>query len=358
MKVSSILCCSLTLLLCVGCQPKQPFQPKSTCDAKLEAMVTDALMRQMDSTDATGGAVAVMEVATGNIVAWVECTGRHDVQPSDSSLLLRPMEPGSLLKPVALMVALEDNRLQLTDTVDTYNGIGVVSGRVVKDHNYDKGGYGTMTAKQAVTLSSNVGMVRLMDRAYGSQTDLFRKAMMGVEWNNSASSLSNNTLFSEPESSPVQNRLSDLWLSLGYSVKIKPIALLGWYNAIANNGCLVRSRTIDSTGHAEVLQKQCCSEKTVHQLQSVLADVVKEGTGKIVRSENVSIAGKTGTAQLKTARGGYQNTASFCGYFPADQPKYTCLVLIKNPRIGIPSGGKMAGTVFREIAETITSGQY
>lgn len=358
MKVSAILCCFLTLLMCVGCQPKQPFQPKSTRDAELEAMVTDVLMRQMDSTDATGGAVAVMEVSTGNIVAWGECTGRHGIQPSDSFLLLRPMEPGSLLKPVALMVALEDKRLQLTDTVDTYSGLYFVSGQTVMDHNFDKGGYGTISAKQAVTLSSNVGMVRLIDRAYGNQTDLFRKAMMDVEWNNSANSLSNNTLFSEPESSPVQNRLSDLWLSLGYSVKIKPIALLGWYNAIANNGCMVRSRTIDSTGCPDVLQKQCCSEKNIQQLQTVLTDVVKEGTGKLMRSEIVQFAGKTGTVQLDTGEGGLQHLVSFCGYFPDDQPKYTCLVLIKNPRIGIPSGGKMAGSVFKEIAEKVISHRY
>lgn len=358
MKKSVILFCFLTLLMCVSCQPKQPFEPKSTRDSTLEAMVTDVLMRQMDSTDATGGAVAVMEVSTGNIVAWVECTGRHDVQHSDSFLLLRPVEPGSLLLPVSLMVALEDNRLQLTDTVDTYAGVYNAYGSFVKDQNFEKGGYGTITAKQVVTLSSNVGMFRLIERAYGDQTALFRKAMMDVEWNNTATSPYRGATFPEPIQSSLFNRVSNLWLSLGYEATIKPIALMGWYNAIANNGCMVRSRTIDSTGFPEVLQQHCCSKKTVQALQSVLVDAIKEGTGKLMRSETLPIAGKTGTVQLRVGDGRYQKMVSFCGYFPADEPKYTCLVLIKNPRIGMPSGGRIAGTVFREIAETISSGHY
>jgi cell division protein FtsI (penicillin-binding protein 3) len=358
MKRSYIILHFFTLMLCVGCQPKQPFQPRSIRDAKLESVVTDVLVRQMDSTDATGGAVAVMEVSTGNIVAWVECTGRHGVQPSDSFLLRRDMEPGSLLMPVSFMVALEDNRFQVMDTVDTYSGIYPVMERFVRDHNSDKGGYGTIAAQQAVTLSSNVGMLRLIERGYGKETAAFRQGMMEVMWNNSATTQQHCAIFPDPSPSNELEQRDNLWLSLGYVAKIKPIALMGWYNAIANNGCLVRSRTVDSTGCPDVLQKHCCSKETVQRLQSVLVGVVQEGTGKLMRSETIPIAGKTGTAQIRTENGRIQKVVSFCGYFPANQPKYTCLVLIKNPRVGIPSGGKMAGTVLRKIAETINAGQY
>ena len=280
------------LLVLASCQSKSLHQPLITRDASLESFVSEVLIRQMDSVDASGGAVALMEVSTGNIVAWVERTGAHGVARSDSNLLSQPMEPGTLMFPVSMMLLLEKG-LQPSDTVDTFSGMYSIAGRKVMDRNYQKGGFGRLTASQVVALSSNVGMIRLADRVFGEQAGVFRKALQALEWNNSTACAQENALFAPVES----NRLSDLWFALGDGVQIRPIALMGFYNAIANNGCMVRSRTIDSTGIPEVLQKNICSSASLSQLQGMLRVTVQQGTGKMVDLSTVQVAGKTGEVQ-------------------------------------------------------------
>ena len=159
------------------------------------------------------------------------------------------------------------------------------------------------------------------------------------------------------------------WMSIGYEVQIPPIYTLAYFNAIANNGKFIRPFFVKSiskngliikTYETEVINKAICKSTTLRDIRETLLGVIEaeKGTAKNIHSKHFKIAGKTGTAQISKGALGYKSggtthQVSFCGYFPADQPKYTCIVVIREPRIGYPSGGKMAGSVFKSIAESV-----
>lgn len=342
------------VVLFVSCSGKQnSYDAKSTIDADLQSFVEKELVKQMDSLKASGGAVTIMEVNTGNIVAMVETSRGEVVQHDDSCLLRTPQEVGSLFMPVSYMAALEDKKINPDKSVDTGNGIFIIDDNIIKDHNCNKGGYGKITASQVVSFASNVGMAKIIIDGYGDNPGSFIERIKSIEWRNSDAISGENVIF--PNTGEGFDKINDIWGSFGCLIKVKPIALLTFYNAIANDGCMVKSRLIDSTGAPAVIKDSICSKETLEALQKTLSDVIKEGTGNVSKSDKISFAGKTGTVMKRNNNGSFVTVVSFCGYFPLEKPKYTCLVMIRNPVEGILSGGIMAGSVFRTIAESMVS---
>lgn len=343
------------VLVIVACQNKSG-EKVSFIDSDTQAFSEKVLSKQMDSVDASGGAMAVMEVSTGNIIAWVELTKGEDslyndsVIVEDSHLLRRMMVPGSLFFPVSMMIALDDKKVELSDTINTENGSWYFMGNVIKDHNYNSGGYGLINAEQAVTLSSNVGIAKMIYSGYENELEKFNEEITNINWDNSAECENNNIFVRDINNLMHKNYI--VWQALGYKIYMKPISMLGFYNAIANNGCMVQSRRAGELGSKVIINKRICSKATLKALQQCLTKTVVSGTGKPEQSSLVTIAGKTGNAQeFDNAQKRTINIVSFCGYFPAEKPQYSCIVVLRDPQNGIPSGGRMAGVVFKEVAE-------
>ncbi len=255
----------------------------------------------------------------------------------------------------AIMVALEDGVCQPGDTVDVGNGIYMYKGARMTDHNNHKGGYGRISVEQAIWYSSNIGVAKTILKGYEKNPTKYVEGLYRI-------GLNEDLRLEIPGAGRAKIRRPDdtvrywsktalPWMSFGYETQIPPIYTLAFYNAIANNGKMVRpiftkeimhnGKTVQSFS-TEVIRESICSERTLNMIKDMLLGVVEKGTGKAVHSDFVRIAGKTGTAQI--ASGGVYRQAghqvAFCGYFPADEPKYSCIVVIRQPRNGYPSGAR------------------
>jgi cell division protein FtsI (penicillin-binding protein 3) len=271
------------------------------------------------------------------------------------------------------MAVLDDGRAKLTDTIHTGNGIWYVANKPMRDHNANRGGYGTITLAEAIHASSNVGISKTIMKAYGAKPSEFVEKlyrmkiadMMNLEIPGTA-----KPLIKHPKKNPdMWYKTTLAWMSVGYETMMPPIYTLAFYNSIANNGVFVRPRFVKAlmkngqvlkTFEPDIINPAICKPSTIKDLKEVLLGVVegKKGTAHNVKSNIVRIAGKTGTAQISKGKQGYKaggktHQLSFCGYFPADNPQYSCIVVIREPHRGAPSGGKMAGSVFKSIAEQV-----
>ena len=279
-------------------------------------------------------------------------------------------EPGSTFKVASIMVALDDGLCHPTDTVDVGNGVYMYKGARMTDHNADKGGYHRISVEQAIWYSSNIGVAKTILKAYEKDPVRYAKGLYRTGMNA-------NLHLEIPGAGRAKIRMPNdrrnpwskttlPWMSFGYETQIPPIYTLTFFNAIANNGTMVRPmfvKEIMRNGKSvqkfetEVVKDSICKQTTLAIIRGMLENVVEKGTGKAVHSDVVRIAGKTGTAQI--AQGGVYRSAghqvAFCGYFPAEDPRYTCIVVIRQPNIGYPSGGTMSGAVVKNIAEKIYS---
>jgi len=348
----------------------------STIDINIQDITEKALLRKLKEIDAESGTAVVMEVATGEIKAITNMGRlREGVWGETKNFAVSDLsEPGSTFKVVSMMVALEDGFVHPEDSVETGNGVVQIAGQQLKDHNSNRGGYGTITASKSIRYSSNIGVARLIMKAYGDNPEKYVESIYKIGFHkdmeleipgygvprirhpkdNTANYWSRSTL---------------PWMSFGYETQIPPIYTLSFFNAIANNGKLVKplfTREIRDNGRViekkktQVINNRICSPSTLEAIRQMLDDVVNmpDGTGKPAQSDKVRISGKTGTAQLSQGSAGYRSAGlshqvSFCGYFPSEAPKYSCIVVIRKPRNGIVSGGGMCGTVFKEIAEEV-----
>jgi len=277
-------------------------------------------------------------------------------------------EPGSTFKLMALAVALEDQKIDTTTMVDTKNGILSFYGKKVRDSK--KGGYGKISVAEAFEVSSNTGIVSVINDAYKENPSKFIDGL----YNMSLSDSLGLPILGEgkaviPDPRIKDNRWSGIalqWMAYGYGVSFTPLQTLTFYNAIANDGKMVKPRfieeikTIDKpikTFETKVINPQICSKGTIKKLQKLLQNVVekKHGTGHGLYSENFSMAGKTGTCQKDYKNKEQLNYIStFSGYFPAENPKYSCIVVIHEPdkRVGY-YGADVSGPVFKKIAQKI-----
>lgn len=365
----------------------------STINVGIQDLAERALIKELKKDNAYTGVAIVMEVKTGDIKAMVSLDRDEDGEGYHESernhAISDWLEPGSVFKTASIMVAIEDG--YITDTartvVDTGCGIMEMHGSKMRDHNWSHGGYGVINVPKILQVSSNIGVSYLIDKYYGSQPDKFVK---GIHRTGLATNL--NLPFPNYISPRIRIPHKDKrgkytqsewvdkngnkhtsgwsntalpWMSIGYETNVPPISTLTFYNAIANGGRMVKPRfvtRIEKDGQVvkefpvEVIKEHICSDKTLGLMQDMLEKVVSVGLGKKAGSKAFRVAGKTGTAQ-KAHNGSYKSgitdyLLSFAGFFPYDDPKYSCIVCIQ--KSGLPaSGGGMSGAVFHDIAEGI-----
>lgn len=351
----------------------------TTIDVGIQDLAERALEKELRKDHAYTGVAIVMEVATGDIKAMVNLdldrtTGKY--YEGINHAISDYLEPGSVFKTASFLVALDDGKIDTTMTVDCSGGIREMYGAKMRDHNWTSGGYKTpLSVSQIMQKSSNIGVSVLIDRYYHSRPENFVEGLhrLGIADNlgiRLKGYMKPKVRFPERDSyGHWTKNWSDTalpWMSIGYESNVPPISVLTFYNAIANNGVMVRPRFVKHIEKdGEIIQEFPVmvmresivkNQKALEQMQKILIDVVSHGLGKPAGSRSFLVAGKTGTAQ-KASGGSYNNGVthyllSFAGYFPADAPRYSCIVCIQ--KAGLPaSGGQMSGQVFHDIAEGI-----
>ena len=334
-------------------------------DINIQDVAENELMRQLKYQNARHGTVVLMEVETGYIKAIANLTMGADsnyYEFYNHAVGLKTV-PGSTFKLATIMALLEDKKASLNQMV---NATGAYDFYDVTLHDSRPGGYGKITLKEAFEKSSNV-IAKVTYEAYKANPQQFIDRLksfgLGEPLGLDLKGEPNPTLNDVGEGS--WSGISLPWMSIGYEVQQTPLQTLAFYNAIANNGEYLRPlfvKEIRKDGQViekfdkVVLKEQVCSESTVKALQSCLEGVVENGTGKKLKSSYFKIAGKTGTVKLSNGNRGYSENskyqASFCGYFPADKPKYSCIVVIAGPTKQI-YGAQVSGSVFKAIADKV-----
>ena len=351
-------------------ESKDGYDLYTTIDVNIQDIAHHALLEQLEKYKADHGCVVVMETKTGEIKA-ISNLGRNQEGKYYERLnyaVGESHEPGSTFKLMALAVALEDKVIDTSTVVDTENGVLTYYGKKVRDSK--NGGYGKISVAKAFEVSSNTGIVKAIHNSY---TDNPKKFVDGLYAMNLQNTL-DLPIIGEgkpiiPDPRIMNNRWSGIaleWMAYGYGVSFTPLQTLTFYNAVANNGEMVKPRflrevkefgnTIE-TFDKEVINPRICSPETISKLQELLKDVVKKnyGTGNGLYSENFSMAGKTGTCQKDyQVKGKHNYISSFVGYFPTEDPKYSCIVVIHEPDKSVGYyGADVSGPVFKKIAQKI-----
>jgi cell division protein FtsI (penicillin-binding protein 3) len=348
----------------------------STIDVNFQDLAQKVLKKQLDTTQADFGTVVLMEVATGEVraIANFTRTASGDYQEKFNYAIAGEAEPGSTFKLASYMTLLDQHKIDTSSTVDIQHGrydmINPRNGKVfLKIHDAEDGGT-IISAKKAFEESSNVGAVKFVYSHYKDNPKEFTDKLYSYHLNEKDSLQipgEGRPLIKNP-SSKSWNKLQTLaQMAYGYEVNLTPLQMLTFYNSVANNGKMIAPlfvREIRRLGNtverfqARVINPKVCSDETLAKVRGMLEGVVQEGTGKLVIKNNLySVAGKTGTAQIANGNKGYgaknSHQASFCGYFPADHPKYSMIVVISNPRVGSHLAAWVAGPVFRKIADRV-----
>ena len=345
-----------------------------TIDATMQDIAEKAIVNKLKEVGGEKGVVILMEVKTGDIKAMVsmtryknDATGEYEFYEAQNDAINALWEPGSTFKTGSIMVALEDGKITPETRVETGSGIYMMHGRPMKDHNWRKGGYGELTVTQVLEYSSNVGVSRLIDEAYHDHPEQYVQGLynlgVGIPL---GMPMGANPRVRMPNTDKIKGNWSKTalaWMSIGYKTQIPPISTVTFYNAIANNGRMVRPRFVKAEMEngqvvrefpVEVIKERICSPHTLRDIRTILEKVVSEGLGKKAGNKRFKVSGKTGTAQV-AKNGSYASRSymvSFCGYFPSDDPKYSCIVCIRKD--GLPaSGGGQCGPVFSEISQLV-----
>ena len=341
----------------------------TTLDADIQDISERALRNKLVEIDAESGCAVIMEVKTGEIKGIVNLDRiRTGVYAEGNPNVFSYMnEPGSTFKPVTVLAALEDGAIQPTDSFHVGTGLYTHNRRVVRDHYWTRGqDRGYLTVKEGIEVSSNIVMTKIALKAYQDDPDKFiqRIDKMGLtknlKWDVPLSGIEGTSQIRHPnDKANPWSKTTLAWLSFGYESQVPPIYILMFYNALANKGKMLKpfiAKELYKNGkltkefEVEVVNPSIASQKSIDLVHDMLLGVIERGTAKVVHSDFFPIAGKTGTAQIASGGGYSGHFVSFCGYFPADDPKYTCFVGIRKPK-GVPSGGGMAGMVFKNIAE-------
>ena len=328
----------------------------STIIPELQTAVDTILLAEMEMLDMLQGQAIVMEVQTGEILAMVGLERNFEGKYQPCKNFAYQQELGSLMKTASLL-ALFERGIDSSYVVHTGTGVWPVEdGYEMKDHNWRRGGYGDVNLARALEVSSNIGISVAVNKAFGNNNqaffDLLDKMSFGQPDNIEGIDGLNPTSYSSPRDKDWAN-WKLWWNAIGYERKITPIQMLTFYNAIANNGKMVKPTL--KTGEIEIINPQIASKDNIKKMQVILEHVVSQGLGRKASTPILKVAGKTGTSQVGEYDFGedtYVNEyqIAFCGYFPADAPKYSIIVSMN--KLGLPaSGGGMAGVVFHNIVE-------
>ncbi|MGB1308427.1 MAG: penicillin-binding protein [Oceanihabitans sp.] len=351
-------------------EPKDGYDVYTTIDVNIQDIAHHALLKQLELYEAEHGCVVVMEVKTGEIraISNLGRTNKGSYYEKLNYAVGESHEPGSTFKVMALMAALEDKVIDTSTVIDTGKGKKRFYGRTISDSH--RGGYGKISAANALEVSSNIGLATIIDDNYSKKPEKFLKTLR--KWK-----------LDQPlgvsiigEGKPIIPKPGDaIWsrnalpsMAYGYNLQLTPLQTLAFYNAIANNGELIKPRFLKSVKEfdrdievfeKEVIVDRICTNETLAKIKDILKNIVIRGTGKKLYSETFSMAGKTGTA-----RTAYSNNeewkknpkyiSSFAGYFPTENPKYSCIVIIHKPSTKVGYyGADVTGPVFKRIAQKI-----
>lgn len=336
---------------------------ETTLNVEMQDFAEVALRRELEKVNAVSGVAILMEVATGDIKAIVSLNrtddGYYEIQ---NNAVTELYEPGSTFKTVSMMVALDAGKISLKDSVYCEKGVYMGFGSRMTDSHAS----GTLSVSEVLEQSSNIGTAKLIHKSFKDNPEDFVDGIyrtgIGTQFDmqligTAAPRIARNAYWDN-------TRLP--WMSFGYNVQLPAINTLVFYNAIANNGKMVAPRlvtrvvregsTVESIP-VNVVKEHICKTSTLKDVQGMLEQVVIKGTGKNAGSTHFQVAGKTGTAQLSQGGGGYRQNgvtylASFCGYFPAENPQYSMIVTVRTSN-GVGAGATLAGPVFHEISEKV-----
>ena len=342
----------------------------STIDVDMQDICEKALVDKLYELNAMVGVAVLMEVKTGEVKAIVNMSKGNDGKYYEmrNNAISDMMEPGSTFKTASIMVALEDGKVQPDTQIDTGNGVKMMHGRPMKDHNWNRGGYGVIDVTKILEVSSNVGVSAIIDQYYHDNPQKFVDGLkrLGITEPLHLQIAGEGKPNIKGPGERYFAKTTLPWMSIGYETQVPPLNILTFYNAIANDGVMVRPKFVKAAVKdgqiikeypTEIIREKIASESTLEKIRVILEKVVSEGLAKPAGSKQFAVAGKTGTAQISQGAAGYtaggrKYLVSFCGYFPADAPKYSLIVSIQKP--GLPaSGGLMAGSVFSKIAERV-----
>ena len=335
----------------------------STIDIRIQDIAQTALLRSLEKYEAENGSVILMDVKTGAIRAMssLERTSEGKYAENFNYAIGAAYEPGSTFKLASLLVALEDGVVDTSYVVDTKNGAFKFYDRTMKDSNYHRGGHGKISVGKAFEVSSNIGIARTIVNHYKDDPQRFidRLARLGVSDKLDFELIGEAEPWIKNTNDSTWSGVSLPWMAFGYEIKMSALQILALYNAVANDGVLLKPRLVDKVKRAEkiieVLNPSICSENTIQILQNLLIGAVKKGTAQNIYSEKYSSAGKTGTAKI-ALEGSYgsEYRASFVGYFPAENPKYSCVVVVSKPKKEIGFYGNIvAAPVFKELRDNL-----
>lgn len=348
-------------------EPEDGLDVVSTIDVNIQDIAHHALLGQLEKFKADHGTVVVMETKTGEIKAMANLgrTSSGTYYEKRNYAIWEAHEPGSTFKLMAMVAALEDGKIDTTDIIDTEKGKVKYFDRIVRDSH--RGGFGKISVARAFEVSSNTAFSKFIYEGYKDQPEDFVNRLNNMGLNQKIG------LEIKGEGSPKIPHPDDSnwygttlpWMSFGYGVLLTPLQTLNFYNAIANDGIMIKPRLIkeirDRNQLVEAYQKpivqnSICSKETAQKVREMMKNTVKRGTASNIYNEKYSMAGKTGTCLTGYGNGKKSSNyiASFAGYFPAENPKYSCIVVISKPDKSIGFYGNIvAAPVFQKIARKI-----
>ncbi|AWG20219.1 penicillin-binding protein [Flavobacterium faecale] len=349
--------------------PQDGYDVISTIDVYIQDIAHHALLKQLEEFEADHGCVVVMETETGAVRAISNLGRAKDGSYYETTnyAVAESHEPGSTFKLVDMMALLDDKVADTSTVYDSKGGVIKYSGKSVRDSH--EGGYGKISLARGFELSSNTVMVQAVYNAYKDEPSRFVNHVNSYGLNkklNMDFKGEGRPYIPQPSNKSWSN-ISLPWMAFGYGVSVTPMQTLAFYNAVANNGVMVKpyfvseikewNKTIKKI-ETEVINPRICSPETILKLKAVLKNVVKKGTGSKLYSKEFSMAGKTGTAQVNYGRDGGSGkyyASSFVGFFPADHAKYSCIVVVHKPSTKNNNyyGADVAGPVFKRIAQKI-----
>ncbi|MBW7468116.1 cell division protein FtsI (penicillin-binding protein 3) [Pontibacter aydingkolensis] len=346
-------------------KPQHGYDIKTTIDINLQDVAENALYKALEKTNAEYGCVIMMEVKTGEIKAIANLGKTKGGYIEDYNYAVGNQgrtEPGSTFKLASMMALFEyAPDVRLGDTIDTGDGRYRIKNTIMTDAK--TGGYGKLSVQEIFEKSSNIGVAKLMEQHFSSNPQAY------VDYLNKFGLNSTLGFQMDGEARPFMKSPQDrTWygttltsMAIGYELKLSPLQTLAFYNAVANNGVKIqpiivkeisKTNTVIQSFNTRVLNEKICSDETLKKLRSMLEGVVANGTAKNILSKDYKVAGKTGTARkVKNGRYVMEYSTSFAGYFPADNPKYSCIVIIDSPKGVNVYGGDVAAPVFKELAD-------
>jgi cell division protein FtsI (penicillin-binding protein 3) len=360
----------ITVDMAGSVEPRDGNDVVTTIDIDLQDVASAALMTQLKKHNAHHGCAVVMEVATGDIraIANLEQTDNSSYHETYNYAIGESSEPGSTFKLPSLLAAIEDGVIDTGDIVDTGTGSVKFYNKIIRDTKEE--GYGKMTVKEVFEKSSNVGTSKLIYEAYKDKPKDFVNRLYAMKLNEKLDIqlLGEGTPVIRYPGDKLWSGLSLPMMSHGYEVQLTPLQILTFYNAVANNGRMMKPRFVTAimrNGNVikhfepDVIINSLASHSTISKARKMMEGVVEHGTATNLKNANYRIAGKTGTAQIARGRTGYRSgwrvsyQASFVGYFPAENPLYSCIVVVNAPSNGVYYGNQVAGSVFKEISDKI-----